>query len=142
MLRPLKPFAPPRGQLVQAGDNGSARKILEFVFTREIDEHRLDAANFLALAEVRLDSGDAPGAVELLRRLALVIGNPYENLNSAAALLEKTGHNAEAVGVSGSAREIGSVGPILRRAPGEGANRRVAGCRQIAGNAREHRLKR
>jgi tetratricopeptide (TPR) repeat protein len=84
-------------QLAQAGDNPSARKILEFVFAREIDEHHLEATNFLGLAEARIDSGDTPGAVELLRRMPLVVGNPYENLNSAAALLEKTGHNAEAL---------------------------------------------
>jgi hypothetical protein len=83
-------------QLTEAGDKQSARKILEFVFAREIDEHHLEATNFLGLAEARLDSGDTAGAVELLRRLALVVGNPYENLNSAAVLLEKTGHNAEA----------------------------------------------
>ena len=84
-------------QLAQAGDNQSARKVLEFVFAREIDQYHLEATNFLGLAEARIDSGDTPGAVELLRRLALVVGNPYENLNSAATLLEKAGHNAEAV---------------------------------------------
>ncbi len=32
-----------------------------------------------------------------MRRLVVVVGNPFENLDPAAALLEKTGHNAEAV---------------------------------------------
>ena len=71
--------------------------MLEFVFAREIDEHKLDAANFLGLAEIRIAAGDTPGAVELLRRLVVVVGNPFENLDPAAALLEKTGHNAEAI---------------------------------------------
>jgi cellulose synthase operon protein C len=84
-------------QLFEAGDKQSARKILEFVFAREIDEHQLKAANFLGLAEVRLASGDTPGALDLLRRLVVVVGNPFENLDPAAALLEKTGHNAEAI---------------------------------------------
>lgn len=84
-------------QLFQRGDKQSARTILEFVFAREIDEHRLAAANFLGLAEIRIAVGDMPGALELLRRLVIVVGNPYENLDPAAALLEKTGHYAEAV---------------------------------------------
>jgi len=84
-------------QLVEAGDKQSARKILEFVFAREIETHQLVAANFLGLAEIRLASGDTVGALDLLRRLVVVVGNPFENLDPAAGLLEKTGHNAEAV---------------------------------------------
>ncbi len=84
-------------QLFDAGDKQSARKVLEFVFAREIEEHKLEAANFLGLAEIRIAAGDTPGAVELLRRLVVVVGNPFENLDPAAALLEKTGHNAEAI---------------------------------------------
>jgi len=83
--------------LFHAGDKQSARKILEFVFALEIDEHRFVAANFLGLAEIRLASGDTTGALELLRRLLIVVENPYENLDSAAGLLEKTGHYKEAV---------------------------------------------
>ena len=84
-------------QLFEAGDKQSARKIFEFVFAREIDEHQLNAANFLGLAEIRLASGDTPGALDLLRRLVVVVGNPFENLEPAAAFLEKTNHNAEAI---------------------------------------------
>ncbi|HSS96297.1 MAG TPA: hypothetical protein VLK33_04675 [Terriglobales bacterium] len=84
-------------QLFEAGDKQSARKILEFVFAREIDEHELNGANFLGLAEIRLASGDTPGALDLLRRLVVVVGNPFENLEPAAALLEKTNHNSEAI---------------------------------------------
>jgi len=84
-------------QLFEAGDKQSARKILEFEFAREIDEHQLNAANFLGLAEIRLASGDTSGALDLLRRLVVVVGNPLENLDPAAALLEKAGHNAEAI---------------------------------------------
>lgn len=84
-------------QIFEAGDKQSARKILEFVFAREIDQHQLVASNFLGLAEIRIASGDIPGALDLLRRLVAVVGNPFENLDPAAALLEKTGHNAEAI---------------------------------------------
>jgi predicted Zn-dependent protease len=84
-------------QLFESGDKQSARKILELVFAREIEEHTLVAANFLGLAEIRLASGDNAGALDLLHRLVVAVGNPFENLDPAAALLEKTGHNAEAV---------------------------------------------
>jgi len=84
-------------QLFDSGDKQSARKILELVFAREIQEHRLVASNFLGLAEIRLASGDTAGALDLLRRLVVAVGNPFENLDPAAALLEKTGHNAEAI---------------------------------------------
>ena len=84
-------------KLFEAGDKQSARKILELVFTGEISEHKLVAANFLGLAEIRLASGDTTGALDLLHRLVVVVGNPFENLDPAAALLEKTGHNAEAI---------------------------------------------
>ena len=84
-------------QLFDVGDKQSARKLIEFVFAREIENHQLVAANFLGLAEIRVAAGDTPGALELLRRLVVVVGNPYENLDPTAALLEKTGHPAEAV---------------------------------------------
>jgi cellulose synthase operon protein C len=83
-------------RLLETGDQQSARKILELVFAREIEEHQFVAANFLGLAEIRLASGDTAGALDLLHRLVVVVGNPYENIDPAAALLEKTGHNAEA----------------------------------------------
>ena len=84
-------------QLFEAGDKQAARRILELVFAREIEENQLVAANFLGLAEIRLASGDAAGALDLLRRLVVAVGSPFENLDPAAALLEKTGHNAEAI---------------------------------------------
>jgi predicted Zn-dependent protease len=84
-------------QLFEAGDKQSARKILELVFAREIEGHNLVATNFLGLAEIRLAAGDTAGALDLLRRLVIVVGNPFENLDPAASLLEKTGRNAEAV---------------------------------------------
>ncbi|MGA2346272.1 MAG: hypothetical protein ABSF93_09720, partial [Candidatus Sulfotelmatobacter sp.] len=83
--------------LFESGDKQSARKILELVFAREIEEHTLVAANFLGLAEIRLASGDTAGALDLLHRLVVAVGNPFENLDPAAALMEKTGHNAEAI---------------------------------------------
>jgi cellulose synthase operon protein C len=84
-------------KLFEAGDKQSARKILEFVFARELEEHQLVAANFLGLAEIRIAAGDTRGALDLLRRLVVALENPFGNLASAAALLEKTGHHREAL---------------------------------------------
>jgi len=78
-------------------DESSARRVLEFVYTREIEQHNLTPANFLGLAEIRLQSGDLAQAMALLRRMALVAGEPFENLTAAAGLLMKNGHPAEAV---------------------------------------------
>jgi cellulose synthase operon protein C len=82
--------------LRKSADEAAARKILEFVFTREIDERHLLASNFLGLAEIRLKEGDLPGAMDLLKRLTVVVGDPFANLAPAADLLAKTGHPAEA----------------------------------------------
>jgi tetratricopeptide (TPR) repeat protein len=84
-------------ELQQAGDKQSARKILEFVFAREIENHNLTAANMLGLADIRIQSGDLEGGVSLLRRMTLVVGNPFETQDPAAALLIRAGHPAEAV---------------------------------------------
>ncbi len=84
-------------RLFESGDKQSARKILELLFAHEIEEHRLVAANFLGLAEIRLASGDTQGAIDLLRRLVVAVGSPFENLDPAATVLEKSGHNAEAI---------------------------------------------
>lgn len=83
-------------QLVDTGDIQSARKLLEFVFARDIDDHKLEATNFLGLADIRIAAGDMPGAMELLKRLVVVVGLPFENLDPASELLEKAGKQAEA----------------------------------------------
>jgi tetratricopeptide (TPR) repeat protein len=83
--------------LQKGGQRGPARKILEYVFGQEIAEHRLNAANMLGLAEIRIQDGDIAGALQILHRLTLVVGQPFENLEPAASLLSRTGHHAEAV---------------------------------------------
>ena len=98
------PETAPRAQLLRkvadalkaSGERAAARKILEFSFTQEIAAHQLSSANMLGLAEIRLQDGDAAGAMELLRRLVLVVGEPFENLAPAANLLAKNGRHAEA----------------------------------------------
>ncbi len=84
-------------ELVQAGDKQAARKILEFVFAREIENRNLTAPNMLGLADIRIQAGDLEGGVSLLRRMTLVVGNPFETQDPAAALLVRTGHPAEAI---------------------------------------------
>ncbi len=101
-------------RLLDSGDRASARKVLEFAFSRELDDHQLVAANFLGLAEIRLAAGDTPAAIELLRRLVAVVGNPFENLDPASALLEKMGHNADAVEF---------LQALVQSAPWDAANR-------------------
>jgi cellulose synthase operon protein C len=82
--------------LQEAGDKQSANKILEFVFTREIDNRSLTTSNMLGLADIRLQKGDLESAMALLRRMTLVVGNPFEGQDPAAALLMRTGHPAQA----------------------------------------------
>ncbi len=84
-------------KLSESGDKTSALKILELVFARELENHNLVATNFLGLAEIRLATSDVAGALDLLRRMAAVVGTPFENLDPAAALLEKSGHSAQAI---------------------------------------------
>lgn len=84
-------------RFVDLGDRPSARKVLEFLFARQLEEHQLSATSFLALAEIRLTDGYTPGAMALLKRMVLTVGDQYQDLDSAAALLEKTSHPAEAL---------------------------------------------
>ncbi len=78
-------------------DDASSRRVLEFMYSRAIDRRDFAPANFLGLAEVRLENGDTAGAVALLRRMTLVAGTPFENLMDAGNLLATHGHPAEAI---------------------------------------------
>ena len=94
---PLDVLRATASDLEREHDESSARRVVEFVYTREIDAHNLTPANFLGLAEIRLQSGDVEQPAALLRRMALVAGEPFENLPAAAQLLLKYGHPAEAL---------------------------------------------
>jgi tetratricopeptide (TPR) repeat protein len=83
-------------ELSRAGESPAASKLLEFLYTRELEQQQLSAANLLGLAEIRLRSGDVAGAMQLLRRLTLVVGEPFANLDVAASLLESKKRPAEA----------------------------------------------
>jgi tetratricopeptide (TPR) repeat protein len=84
-------------QLRIAGDLAANRFLLEYVFDFKAARHELADADFLALAQARLDTGDLSTAVELLRRFTLFSPDLYGGLDSAAALLEKAGHPVEAL---------------------------------------------
>jgi cellulose synthase operon protein C len=72
-----------------AGDEDGARKVLEFSYDREIRNGSLSAANFLGLAEVKLQREDVAAALALLNRMALVVSDGFETLLPAAELLNK-----------------------------------------------------
>ncbi len=82
---------------LQEEDPASSRRLFEYVYTRQIDEHDFAPANFLGLAEIRLQQADVSQAISLLRRMNRVAGEPFENLGAAGDLLVKMGHPAEAV---------------------------------------------
>ena len=77
-------------------DFANSRLLLEFVFTQKLQQQQLTPTDYLALAEARIATADMPGALDLLRRLTQQ-GDLYENLDSAAALLERASHPAEAL---------------------------------------------
>jgi tetratricopeptide (TPR) repeat protein len=66
------------------------------VYSSAIERRDFTPANFLGLAELRLESGDASEAVALLRRMASVAGNPFQNLVDAGRVLADHGHPVEA----------------------------------------------
>lgn len=96
-MPPLDDLRRAANDLRSDNDAASARRLLEFVYNHELAANHLDAANFLGLAEIRLEERDVAGALTLLRRMNLVSGAPFETLDPAAALLERTGHRVEAV---------------------------------------------
>ena len=77
-------------------DAAGSRLLLEYVFAARLETQSLTAADFLALAEARLTTGDMPGALDLLRR-SMQQGDLYEALDAASRLLMQTGHPAEAL---------------------------------------------
>ena len=84
-------------------DQASARQVREYVFEQKQLTNQLLPADFLALAQSRIETGDLASAVELLQRLARqpsadagVITDPNTNTDSAAALLESAHQPAEA----------------------------------------------
>ena len=83
--------------LRENGDEDAARKVLKFLYERDIRNGSLTAANFLGLAEVRLQQGEISSALALLNRMALVAEDGLDTLVPAAELLNKYGRVSDAV---------------------------------------------
>jgi hypothetical protein len=83
-------------ELRRDGQDRAARQVLEFVYSRHLDMHRFDAAHFLGLAEIRLEENNGAAALELLGRMEMLAGEPFETLPAAAELLERFDKMAEA----------------------------------------------
>ncbi|MDQ2842905.1 MAG: hypothetical protein M3Y72_18080 [Acidobacteriota bacterium] len=60
-------------------DPAIVRPLLEFVFDTKDKSSALVPTDFLSLAQVRIDTGDLPGALDLLRRLTLQPASSSEN---------------------------------------------------------------
>ncbi len=78
------------------GDENGARRVLEFLYDRELRNGQLEAGNFLGLAEVKLQRNDTAAALALLNRMVLVLEDGTDTLLPAAGLLGKYGKTAEA----------------------------------------------
>lgn len=89
-------FKQAAASLRRSGDLASARRLLEVLYTRELDSGNRDASVFLGLAEVKLEQNDTQAAVALLRRMTLVTDDPLETLRPAAELLDRFNRTAEA----------------------------------------------
>ena len=77
-------------------DYAGSRVLMEYVFAQKLRKQKLQETDYVALAEARMDDGDLPGTLNLLHRLTLM-GDLYTNLDTAATLLERKGHEAEAL---------------------------------------------
>lgn len=81
--------------LLSQNDSKSACLLLEYVLRRRKESGAQQPADYLTLAEAEIAAGEMPDALEQLRSLALS-AELYSSLDSAASLLERTGHDAEA----------------------------------------------
>lgn len=78
------------------GNGSAAQQLLEFLYANSLQSRQLTASNFLGLAEIRLEQNRLPEATQLLKRMTLVTGEPFENLMPAADLLLRFHHPEEA----------------------------------------------
>lgn len=83
--------------LITEASYDAARQLLEFDFAWAEAAHTLQSGQYQALAEARLRTGDADGALALLRTLVSSGGDTYGNLDSAAALLEANDRYGDAM---------------------------------------------
>ena len=82
--------------LLSQHDSKSACLLFEYVLRRRQESGAAMPGDYLSLAEALIAANDLPDALEKLRSLMLS-AELYSSLDSAAELLEQTGHNAEAL---------------------------------------------
>lgn len=70
---------------------------MRFVYERALEHRELSAPNFLGLAAIDIDENRTADAVRLLKRLISVSNNMYNDMDSAAHLLEERHMPAEAL---------------------------------------------
>lgn len=115
-------------------DPPDARRLLRWLYDRDLAAPNPAAASFLGAAEVRLDENDAAGALALLRRMTRAASDASANFGAAGALLEAKGRTADAA----EFREL-----QVKATPWDPAARRTlaalrndfAGLREIAAGA-------
>ncbi|MBI2683241.1 MAG: tetratricopeptide repeat protein [Acidobacteriales bacterium] len=78
-------------------ETATSRKLLEYVYSREISERKLTSEAFLNLAQIELAKGGTQEGMRLLRRMTLVVGEPFEDHEAAANTLANAGKHSEAV---------------------------------------------
>ena len=72
------------------------QRILEFLYSRQIENSPINSAAFLGLAEIRLKQGRLDQAMDLLKRLNRLSTVPFEHLTASARVLSAGGRRAEA----------------------------------------------
>ena len=82
--------------LALAGHSDLALQIREYEYQRELQTGSAPASAYLGLAQVRIEQKRTSEGLALLRDVSLGVGAPFENLASAAALLDKAGLKREA----------------------------------------------
>jgi tetratricopeptide (TPR) repeat protein len=95
---PLEALRDAATALRRSGESAPAQQLLEFYYTRRIEQRDLSASNFLGLAELRLEQARAEEGMALLRRMTMVAGEPFEHLEAAAELLRRFGRHGDAAG--------------------------------------------
>jgi tetratricopeptide (TPR) repeat protein len=96
MRSDLEVFGTVAQTLLSQHDSKSACLLLELVLRRRQESGAAMPGDYLALAEAEIAAADMPDALEQLRSLALS-AELYSSLDSAASLLERSGHDAEAL---------------------------------------------
>ena len=85
--RRIEPLGTAPSELRRVGQDAAARRVLEFIYTRELEAHHFDSSNFLGLAEIRLEREAGARRDRIAEADDPGIAEPFETLAPAAALL-------------------------------------------------------